>query len=227
MTAGSQPGTGAPPQAASPSVQSAPSSEQVTSLMIDQAKRLNPLASAWWIGLIQGSLAAALGLLFWMRPTGAAGVLLQFVALFLVIVGLMDLMAGMSGPRRDSAESIAFWRGLVGFFGGLIMLSLVFLGYFNAPERVALGMTLMGIILLAYGALGIVLSFMRKQKQGRWTAFTLATIITLLGLSLMVDRVTTFAAAWIGPILLILGVVLIVYSVLRRSWEREALEEPA
>lgn len=229
MTDDPKPATTTPPASGAQSV-AAPApvappatSDQMTSMMIDQARKLNPAASAWWMGLIQGILATGLGLLFFMRPSGLAGVILQFVALFLVIVGLMDMMAGMSIGKRNTVQNIEFWRGMVGFFGGLTLLSLVFLNYFDTPEKLDFGAKLIGSVLVAYGALGVILAFMRKAKRGRWTLVIVSAIFVFLGISLLTGTIANLAATWIAPVLTVLGIGLIVYSFMRRSREKDAL----
>jgi len=195
--------------------------------MIDQAKKLSPIGTSWWVGLIQGILAVLLGFYFMRSPSNVTAVLLQFVALFLVIVGLMDMMAGRSIAKRSSADTVSFWRGVVGFVGGFVVLSMLFLGFFSNPTWASFGMNAMGIITLAYGALGIALAFMREEKRGRWTMVIISAIFVMLGLTLLVDRVTNITRAWVGPVLVILGAGLIIYAFIRRSGEKAAAEKAA
>lgn len=223
--AASAPASAPPPVAATAAPVTAPvvpvvaDADAVTGAVFGRAAKFGPWAAAWWVALLQGLIVAGLGVLYMLNPGEFRAALLQFLTLFLLIMGLIDLMVGLAQPRTTRGATLSYLRGLVGFVGGLVLLSMLFLGVF--ATRAGLGQTLFGVVAIAYGVLGLLVAFTKSAEQGRTSAIVGGGIFTLFGVAMLIPSVDQAMASWVGPALVILGVGLVVYAFIRRSRTKE------
>ncbi|MFO7633551.1 MAG: DUF308 domain-containing protein [Caldilinea sp.] len=166
--------------------------------------------TAWWVLLIEGIVAAGLGLLIMFRPSEAAGWVLLILASLLALHGLLTLIGFLRGQRQGRLPVI---RGAIGLIVGL---TVILMALFNIGDR-QVAAWLLAIGMLADGVLALVAPFLEAAEDGQRGGIVMGILLLALGGLLFYNLVTGVdilqATAWT---LLLFGAVLIVYSILMR-----------
>lgn len=173
------------------------------------------LSAVWWVYLLRGLLAAAVGLYAVFSPLATVEALVRLIGVLL----LLDAAAGMIGTIRSGDRGANLYTILIGAGAGLILLF-----WPAATARAAL---------ILYGAwlgiLGLGLIFVARRMGGpggRNTAvMTAGAIALLLGVVLILwPGVGTVTFAWMfGFTALLLGGVYLFLAIrLRRAAKRLA-----
>jgi uncharacterized membrane protein HdeD (DUF308 family) len=145
---------------------------------------------AFWITLIRGMLAVALGvtLLFW--PDKARPMLVNFMGMFWLVSGIVSLRWGVHGER---ARGLSLLAGAAGLLAGVGMLSRRFTQGMVGEDVL---LSVIGLIILLTGVMHIVGGFrtgpevrhlFSANRQWSWTAFLLGLFEMILGLILVVE----------------------------------------
>ena len=106
-------------------------------------------------------------------------------------------------------------RGFIGLliFGLLILQILTFDS----------GVTLLAIGMLLYGVLGLVVGFLDRGQGGiRWGVVLNSLFFAAVGFVVLFVQQVNVMVDWVGPLLVIFGIALIAFAILRRIFIREA-----
>lgn len=169
---------------------------------------------AWWVVLIKGFIAMALGVYMLVQQTQAAGVIGILLAIYLIISGLLQLYAGLRVKRRGGLASVVRWRGLVGLVIGAFAVAQYFLKF----GTLSLSLTIVGLGAFVYGLLGLYLGFADRRRGTHWGTVLNSLLVTLLGAVILYGNWTnTPIITWLGALAVIFGILLIIYAVVRRE----------
>lgn len=174
---------------------------------------IESLTRNWWIQLIRGVLAIALGLTALIAPSSSTTLATFLVAAFAIGDGAMNITAG-AGIHQDSPAR----NSLIGIGAGFIILGLIVLFWSDIPTAVMVLLFAAWLIisgaLVIYGARSL-----RAQIPHSATMSGVGAVVALAGLVLAVagpatiDNILPFAG-WFG---LIVGAVLLAVSFRLRS----------
>lgn len=176
--------------------------------------------SPWWLSIIQGLVAVGAGLFLLIDPTAATFLVGLLAAIYLLVTGLIYILRGIIA-RRPGKSSLLLIRGIIGLiFGGVLLL----MAFFGVGD-LGLGYTILAIGLIVFGGLGLFQSvFKREGKALAWGPVVVHGALLVWGLIILLARSTVNLPAVSGWILVIVGVVVILYTVLGR---KDPASEPA
>ena len=169
--------------------------------------------SPWLLALIQGLVALGAGLFLLFDPTAASFLVGLLAAVYLLVTGLIYTLRGIIA-RRPGKSSLLLIRGIVGLIFGGILLAMAL---FNIGS-LQLGYTILAIGLVVFGAMGLFQSvFKRDGKAFAWGPIIVSGALLAWGLIILFARSSVNIPAVSGWILVIIGVVIIVYTILGRK----------
>lgn len=158
---------------------------------------LEGAARLWWLTLAVGLLSIVAGILVLLKPSESLATIAVIVGIFVAIDGVIALLAALRGTASS--------RGLSGVAGALGLIVGAFLIRHPVNGITAVAM-LVGLWLIAVGALRLVLSFDASEHRG-WRALVgvieliagivivsspgigLTTLAILIGVSLIVNGI--------------------------------------
>ncbi|MEA3336943.1 MAG: DUF308 domain-containing protein [Chloroflexota bacterium] len=175
---------------------------------------------SWWLHLIEAIVALVLGLYILISPIGASTNLGLALALFLTVAGLVQTISGLWHSGRSGTKTDMV-RGLIGLIGGGVLLLLYFMGWIGLTS----GYTILAIVLILFGAVGLYEQFFdRGSKRLSWMAVIVNGLLLLLGVLVFVFRTQEAdMAQWAGIILVVIGLGMGAYALFV---ERNAESEP-
>ena len=169
--------------------------------------------SPWWLALIQGLVAVGAGLYLLVDPTSATFLVGLLAAIYLLVTGLIYTVRGIIA-RRPGKSSLLLIRGIVGLIFGAILLAMALFDIGN----LSLGYTILAIGLVVFGGMGLFSSlFHREGKPFAWGPVIVSGALLVWGLIILFARSTIDLPAVSGWILVLIGVVVILYTVLGRK----------
>lgn len=169
--------------------------------------------SPWWLALIQGLVAVGAGLFLLVDPTAATFLVGLLAAIYLLVTGLIYTVRGII-VRRPGKSSLLLIRGIVGLIFGAVLLAMAL---FNIGD-VGLGYTILAIGLVVFGGMGLFSSlFHREGKPFAWGPVIVSGALLAWGLIILFARSTINLPAVSGWILVLIGVVIIAYTLLGRK----------
>jgi uncharacterized membrane protein HdeD (DUF308 family) len=169
---------------------------------------------AFWITLVRGLLAIALGVSLILWPDKARPMLVNFMGMFWLVSGIVSLRWGVHGER---ARGLSLLAGAAGVLAGLGMLSRRFTTGMVGEDVL---LSVLGLILLLTGLMHMIGGFrtgavetnlLSQNRRWSWTAFLLGVFGIVLGVMLVIEPmgrgpVIYFAAsvwALVGGVILI------------------------
>jgi uncharacterized membrane protein HdeD (DUF308 family) len=169
--------------------------------------------SPWWLSLIQGLVALGAGLFLLVDPTAATFLVGLLAAVYLLVTGLIYTVRGVIA-RRPGKSSLLLIRGIIGLiFGGILLAMAVF----NIGS-LSLGYTILAIGLVVFGAMGLFQSLLKREgKPFAWGPVIVSGALLVWGLIILFARASINIPAVSGWILIIIGVVIIAYTILGRK----------
>ncbi len=169
--------------------------------------------SPWWLALIQGLVALGAGLFLLIDPTAATFLVGLLAAVYLLVTGLLYTVRGIIA-RRPGKSSLLLIRGIIGLiFGGILLAMAVF----NIGS-LSLGYTILAIGLVVFGAMGLFQSLVKREgKAFAWGPVIVSGALLVWGLIILFARSSINIPAVSGWILVIIGVVIIAYTILGRK----------
>ncbi len=196
----------------------------VTEDLIDRGAPWSPRTS-WMIVLVEGVVAAIVGLLFIFKPLGGSSTTLQIVGFILLGGSLITSFQLWRHQLRPDLEQLASFRAGSGVTVGLVVI----VATFFTPVTDAVTATLavvVGMGFFIFGITGIIGSFVRRQMEA---PLPLASLIANAVLALA-GAVLVFAGAagssavdgifnLLGVLLVAAGLALAGYSYLLRQQE--------
>ncbi len=199
--------------------------DQMSALAEDLINRGAPWdkRTSWTIVLVEGIIAAIVGLLFIFKPLGGSSTTLQIVGLILLVGSLITAFQLWRHTLRPEIEQLASFRSGSGVTVGLVVLVATIFVDVTDPVVAALAIVV-GIGFFIFGLTGIAASFVRRQMD---VPLPLATLIANAVLALA-GAVLVFAGAagadsvdgifnLLGVLLVASGLALAGYSYLLRQ----------
>lgn len=175
-------------------------------------------SNRWIWTLIQGVLAVALGLWALLGRESALTALAYAGAIYVGLAGLIQTVRALLawGSKSSTTELV---RGLTGLIGGAIVLIMVY--FVDAPTSTV--NTLLAIVLIAYGAIGLFASlFARDGQPFEWQPVFVNALMILLGVLVFFDQSREFdLLAWTAVIFIAAGAVMIWYALARQRGNEE------
>jgi uncharacterized membrane protein HdeD (DUF308 family) len=169
--------------------------------------------SPWWLALIQGLVALGAGLFLLVDPTAATFLVGLLAAIYLLVTGLIYTVRGVIG-RRPAKSNLLLIRGIIGLIFGGVLLAM---GLFNIGS-LELGYTILAIGLVIFGVMGLLQSlFQRDGKPFAWGPVIVSGALLAWGLIILFARASIDIPAVSGWILVIIGVVIIGWTILGRK----------
>ena len=143
---------------------------------------------AFWITLARAALAVALGLALILHPDKTRPMLVNFIGMFWVAAGAMNLRWSIAGERARSSSILA---GVIGVLAGLLVLRRFLIA--NVVHETLLVLTLGGVIVLT-GLVHIFEGFLvsngdgeqRPQRRRSWSSMLLGVLEMVLGTTVLV-----------------------------------------
>lgn len=160
-------------------------------------EQLHEAARLWWLTLVVGVLSIAAGIIVLLKPSESLATIAVIVGIFVAIDGVIALVAALRGTATS--------RGLSALAGALGLIVGAFLIRHPIHGITAVAM-LVGLWMIAVGALRLVLSFDAPEHRG-WRALVgaveliagivivsspdigLTTLAILIGVSLIVNGI--------------------------------------
>jgi uncharacterized membrane protein HdeD (DUF308 family) len=222
--------TATPPPVAEglPTQSSAPTSVErataITEELIERGAPWSPQTS-WTIVLVEGIVAAVLGLLFLFKPLGGSATTLQLVGLVLLLGSLITAFQLWRHKLRPEIENLAAFRTGSGVTVGLVTIVATFFTAVTEAVTAALAVVV-GIGFIVFGLAGIAGSFVRRAGDAPLplVALIINAALALAGVVLMLAGAAGSSA--VNSIFTLLGILLIVaglglggYSYLLRQQE--------
>ena len=171
----------------------------------------------WWIFLLRGIFALALGILALGWPGATFTTLIVFLGAYLFIGGLFGIVGGIAARKTNDSWGVFLFSGILG----------VILGILTFYNPFATGAAL--IYLIAFGAIMaglfemIIAIRLRKVIKGEgWYIF--AGLITIFfGLLLAINPVAAaITLTWMfGIYAIFIGIILIYLSIRLRKYNKE------
>jgi uncharacterized membrane protein HdeD (DUF308 family) len=184
--------------------------DQVTAMaedLIDRGAPWNPRTS-WTIVLVEGVVAALIGLLFIFKPLGGSSTTLQIVGIILLVGSLITAFQLWRHHLRPEIEQLASFRSGSGVTVGLVVLVATLFVPVTDAVAAALAVVI-GIGFFVFGVTGIATSFVRRQMN---VPLPMATLVANAVLALS-GAVLVFAGAAgsgsVDGIFNLLGVLLV------------------
>jgi len=150
----------------------------------------------WWVVLIEGIAAIIIGVLLLVNPRITTAVLVQFLGIYWLIVGIIDIV------RIFMDSSMWGWKlfsGIIGILAGIAIIQYPLWSSLLVPTVLVWVFGFFGVII---GIIGLIQAF---QGAG-WGAGILGVLSILFGLLLLTNAfVTSFTLPFIFGILAIVG----------------------
>lgn len=170
---------------------------------------------AWWLILVEGIVLLALGSYMLIWSDDARKYSGYLIAAFLFLTGGLQLFRGVRMRGKDKMAGTAMWRGGAGVLTAVLLFVLRQLGVLTLES----GNILLAAGLLLYGLMGLYLGLRIKTAGGRpWGSILTSLLVTILGGVLAYGVVSdTDIVQIVGGVAALFGVLLIIYSFVRRS----------
>lgn len=150
----------------------------------------------WWVVLIEGIAAVIIGILLLVYPAATEVVLIQFLGLYWLIIGILDIV------RIFMDSSMWGWKlfsGIIGILAGILILQHPIWATIIVPGVLVWVFGFFGIII---GVIGLIQAF---QGAG-WGAGILGVLSILFGLLFVFNALGfSLALPFIVGILAIVG----------------------
>lgn len=185
----------------------------------DLAEQAKPWSRgvAWWVVLVEGVIAFAIGLFFVFAPEQAGVLAVQFVGLYLLVVGALTVFRGLRG-RGALGRDLQIMSGTVGITVGLLTaLPPLFWNLMGNTVAINALIYILATGLVLEGVIGVVAAIALSNDGIRWAQVAAAVLFLLIG-ALLFYQVATQGnyTLWIGVAMLVGGAGLAVYGFLIR-----------
>ena len=179
--------------------------------------------TSWTIVLVEGIVAALIGLLFIFKPLGGSSTTLQIVGLVLLAGSLITAFQLWRHHLRPEIEQLASFRSGSGVTVGLVVIVATLFVPVTDSVVAALAVVV-GVGFFIFGVSGIGMSFVRMQLDAPLPLFTLVAnaVLALAGLMLVLAGARGADSVdgifnWLGVLLIAAGLVLAGYAYMLRQ----------
>lgn len=178
-------------------------------------KKLSTILSRnWWVFLLRGLIAIAIGVLAWLLPGISLAVLVLFFGAYVLVDGILGVWTAISGRKEHEDWWVLLLWGLVGIGVGILT--------FLAPGITALALLFyIAIWAIATGVLEIVAAIrLRREIKGEWLLILGGLASVVFGVLLMAHPVAgALALLWlIATFAVIFGVILVILAFKARTF---------
>ncbi len=184
--------------------------DKATAITGDLIDRGAPWSSrtSWTIVLVEGIVAALVGLIFLVKPLGGSSTTLQLVGLILLGGALITTFQVWRQQMRPDLETLAAFRAGSGVTVGLVVVVATFFTAVTDAVTAALAVVV-GIGFIIFGLSGIATSFVRRADDAPLPVANLVlnAVLALAGAVLMLSGAR--GADAVDGIFNLLGVLLI------------------
>jgi uncharacterized membrane protein HdeD (DUF308 family) len=184
--------------------------DRATAITEDLIDRGAPWSArtSWTIVLVEGIVAAIVGLIFLVKPLGGSSTTLQLVGLILLGGSLINAFQLWRRHIRPDLETLAAFRAGSGVTVGLVVVIATFFTAVTDSVAAALAVVV-GIGFIIFGLTGIAASFVRKRADAPLPIATLIlnAVLALAGAVLMFAGAASADA--VDGIFNLLGILLI------------------
>ncbi len=171
-------------------------------------------ASYWWVYILQGIAGIIIGFMLLSKPIGTTLVLVQFLGLYWLLVGFIDVIVAIVDRKVEEHSGLKFVGGLIGILAGIFILNNALYAGIITP-----------VILLYFVAFifilnGLIRLFLGSKKEGgmykwSWGSFFVGLFYVIFGLLLLAMPLGLSVASLVlatGYLLIIGGILEIVLS---------------
>jgi uncharacterized membrane protein HdeD (DUF308 family) len=163
----------------------------------------------WWLVLVEGIIAALVGLLLLIAPVGGLVVLLEVFGFYLLIGGIFRIASIFVDASSWG------WRllgGILGIVAGIVVVDHPVWGAITAATS---AVYLVGFLAIISGVIGLVEAF----QGGGWGAGILGILSIIFGLIVVLNPLISLVVMPIllGAFMMIGGIAAIVISFLMRG----------
>jgi uncharacterized membrane protein HdeD (DUF308 family) len=180
-----------------------PLSEQMSAL----------LARNWWVVLLRGLIAVALGILtFWMPAVSLASLVLVFAA-YMLADGVLGIVAAVRAARRHERWGWLVLEGLLDIGAGVVALAWPGL-------TIIVFVALVAAWAIFSGATMVLAALRFNKRDGRWLMGLAGVLSIAWGVLLAFAPISgaLVLTLWLGAYALVFGITLIILSLrLRRQ----------
>lgn len=163
----------------------------------------------WPVLTVEGVVALGIGIYVLAAPDSSRDIIRQLIAAVLFVQALLHTLAGFRN-REQPVSSFHILRGGIGMTVGVIVLLENVSDYLNADAS----RLILGLGLIAYGAVGIVAIWVERENRGlRLGGLALGIVNIALGLMFVFSH--GGKDSWLralGIIAVIAGIVLLAYA---------------
>jgi uncharacterized membrane protein HdeD (DUF308 family) len=139
--------------------------------------------ATWWVPLVQGLAALAIGLMLWTQPGPTLVGLTMFLGAYWLISGVSDVIGAVSRRQSDQHWGLALLSGLVASLAGLLLLGQPVIG--ALATSIAL-VSVVAVAAIASGILSIVWAVrVRHEIEGEAWIIVFGVLSVVLGLLLL------------------------------------------
>jgi uncharacterized membrane protein HdeD (DUF308 family) len=177
-------------------------------------------ADTWWLVLLRGIAALALGVLIIFRPVATAGILMMFLGGYWVIEGCILIVHSIRTRSYLSGWGWGVFAGVLVIFAGAALIAFPTL---TAMMSVVFTLTMVGCLALVTGVYTIVNGIrLRKVITHEWsTLLAGAVMIVLAILGLLFPHVATAVFVWALGLTAVAGGILGIIASVRMRRRRD------
>lgn len=176
-------------------------------------------ARYWWLMLLQGIAAVLIGWWLLTRPVGTTLVLVQFLGLYWLVAGIVDIIRAIVDKQEDHRAWTLF-GGIVGVIAGLFVLNNPIFAGILTPQ------IFLWMIAFAFIINGVVKIFLGNKEaetmgyERSWGSFFAGMFYAIFGLVLLAMPVAASLATTVltaGILGVVGGIGMIILSFRLRS----------
>ena len=178
---------------------------------------ISELSSNWWALALRGAVAILLGLLALTMPGITIAALVTIFGVFMVIDGVLAVMAALRGVREHDRWGWMLIEGIAGIFAGLIAFFIPATGALALVWLVAAWAIVTGVL-----EIGAAIR-LRKLIEGEWLLLAAGVLSVMLGFFVGSRPGLGIAllATWIGVYALFSGIATLVLAYRIRKWAHD------
>jgi len=179
--------------------------------------QISYLSTNWWVLALRGVAGILLGLLAFTVPGITVAALVTLFALYLIVDGVLAIMAALRGVQEHDRWGWMLLEGLAGLFVGMIALLMPGIGALAFVWLVAIWAVVSGAL-----EIGAAIR-LRKLIQNEWMLLLAGALSVIFGIFLAMRPGIggMLLVTWIGVYALFFGVITLVLAFRVRKWAHE------